>query len=209
MQPTSPTCSSGYMGLLAGGGKAGLCFAEGNSALTLTVWNHNTTQRKSAVQSLIKITFPTEDSSAMPCPQSPVYLQGVCRHNLVRDGAMVTRHAGIASTTLSNFLCLAYHCRIAVQAPFPSLRSSAVPQAQWLLLTPARAVWIMPALRGDSSFSCTCLKACSKSAYFNLPIASKPEKIQLPWLWLIWLISKFKKHECLLVGWICNLQMTG
>lgn len=30
MQPTSPTCSSGCMGLLAGGGKAGLCFAEGN-----------------------------------------------------------------------------------------------------------------------------------------------------------------------------------
>lgn len=110
---------------------------------------------------------------------------------------------------LSNFLCLAYCCRIAVQAPFPSPRSSAAPQAQWLLLTPARAVWIMPALRGDSSFSCPCLKACSKSAYFSSHTVSKPENFQLPLLWLVRFISKFKRHECLLVGWICNLQMTG
>lgn len=47
------------MGLLRGGGKAGLRFAEGNIALTLTVLNHNATQRKSVMQ---VSTVPSEDN---------------------------------------------------------------------------------------------------------------------------------------------------
>lgn len=41
-------------------------------------------------------------------------------HNLLTDVAVATGHAGIAGTTLSGFLCLAYCCEVAVQAPSPS-----------------------------------------------------------------------------------------
>lgn len=51
-------------------------------------------------------------------------------HKLMRDVAVATGHAGIAGTTLSNFLCLAYHCKIAAQTSLPPPSCSAVPQAQ-------------------------------------------------------------------------------
>jgi len=78
---------------------------------------------------------PSKDNrprSAIQCPQSPIYLYGVLQTTGVslQDVAVATGHAGIAGTTLSNFLCLAYHCGIAGQTPTTSSRSSAVPQAQ-------------------------------------------------------------------------------
>lgn len=48
-------------------------------------------------------------------------------HNCMRDVAVATGHAGIAGAILSDFLCLAYHCKIAVQAPVPSLEMLSCP----------------------------------------------------------------------------------